>query len=748
MAVQSTLRNAQYPVRSLVTQLNKYFRRQPQGKRLAATVVLTLAIISSAYGGQKWLKRRSEEKAQGRRLLRRNSGLRGKDGSRTIFVPYRNSTAKVVIYPTKPTSFDAHRRLFLNPPRAARLVEGQPASQVPPPNTKPGLNIAFLHQFLSLLSIMIPHWNSKESGLLLSQGVFLLLRTYLSLVVTRLDGEIVRDLVAGNGRGFLWGIVKWCGIGGFASYTNAAIKFLQSKVSIAFRTRLTRYIHDLYLHDNLNYYKILNLDGGIGQGIDQYICNDLTLFTNSAASLYSSIGKPLVDLCVFNYQLFRSLGPLALTGLLANYIVTATALRRLSPPFAKLKAVEGRREGDFRLLHSRLIANAEEVAFYGGADIEKVFLDASFKDLTSWMEGIYRHKIRYNMLEDFVLKYSWSAFGYLITSLPVFLPDWSGQAKTSDQAPPIDPLLPEASLNPQHARMQSFITNKRLMLSLADAGGRMMYSLKDLSELAGYTSRVYSLISALHRVHAGAYAPPRHTHPEPYSLADVHGTVQKGYDGIRLENSPLIAPAPLYQLPGTPLTEPLTFTLPAGAHTLISGPNGSGKSSIARMVAGLWPTYRGLVSRPRNIGADGIMVLPQRPYLSIGTLRDQVIYPHNEIDMRESGRSDRELKTVLEAVRLGYLPDREGGWDTRKEWKDVLSGGEKQRMAFARLLYHEPRFAIIDEGTSAVSSDVEGLLHETCKARGITIVIVSTRVSLKKYCAYNLTLGLEDEREV
>ena len=112
---------------------------------------------------------------------------------------------------------------------------------------------------------------------------------------------------------------------GFASYTNAAIKFLQSKVAIAFRTRLTRYIHDLYLNDNLNYYKLLNLDGGIGQGADQFITNDLTLFTASAASLYSSIGKPLVDLFVFNNQLFRSLGPLPLTGLLENYLITPTA---------------------------------------------------------------------------------------------------------------------------------------------------------------------------------------------------------------------------------------------------------------------------------------------------------------------------------------------------------------------------------------------------------------------------------------
>lgn len=484
----------------------------------------------------------------------------------------------------------------------------------------------------------------------------------------------------------------------------------------------------------------MNLDGGIGQGADQFITNDLTLFTASAASLYSSIGKPLVDLFVFNYQLFRSLGPLALTGLLANYFITATALRRLSPPFGKLKAVEGRKEGDFRGLHARLIANAEEVAFYGGADMEKIFLDKSYKDLKVWMEGIYRLKIRYNMLEDFVLKYSWSAFGYLITSLPVFLPEWGGIGGQSE--------LPATSptTNRSHGRMQQFITNKRLMLSLADAGGRMMYSIKDLSELAGYTSRVYTLISTLHRVHGSAYYPPRGTSPEPYSLSDVLGTLHHGYDGVRLENAPLIAPA-IYPLPGDLLIPSLSFTITPGAHVLISGPNGAGKSSIARVLGGLWPVYRGLVSRPRNSGTDGIMFLPQRPYLASGTLRDQVIYPHTDVDMRDMQRKDSELLQILDDVRLGYLPEREGGWDVRKEWKDVLSGGEKQRMAFARLLYHEPRYAVIDEGTSAVSSDVEGLLYERCKDRGITLLTISTRVSLKRYHDWNLDLGQGEEGE-
>lgn len=738
MAGQSTLRYTAAE-EQLAAFLDKWtgkiksrLRGTTRTTRLLATLALAISIILGGAGGRRWWKNRRHEREQGRKLVRTNSWLHNKDGSRTIYVPYKDSTSKVVINTTKPLTFDAHRRLFLNPPRVSGLREGT----VPAAQTKPGLNIAFLHQFLSLMSIMIPRWSSKEAGLLVSHGAFLMLRTYLSLVVARLDGEIVRDLVAGNGRAFLWGILKWCGIGGFASYTNATIKYLESKVSIAFRTRLTRYIHDLYLNDNLNYYKLSNLDGGVGQGADQFITQDLTLFCASAANIYSSLGKPFVDLCVFNYQLYRSLGPLAITGLMSNYFLTASILRRLSPPFGKLKAVEGRKEGDFRSLHARLIANAEEVAFYGGAETEKTFLNREFKSLKTWMEGIYMLKIRYNILEDFILKYSWSAYGYLLASLPVFLPAWGGVGGRAEMV--------ENGVRGgrERNRMKEFITNKRLMLSLADAGGRMMYSIKDLSELAGYTSRVYTLISTLHRVNADAYQ-VRAGQSELYSLSDVSGTIQKGFDGVRFEHVPVAAPG-LWPQGGEELLESLSIIVRRGEHLLISGPNGVGKTAISRILAGLWPVYRGLVSRPKDIGQDGIMFLPQRPYLSPGTLRDQVIYPDGHVDMKEKRKSEDDLIKVLEAARLGYLPDREGGWDTRKEWKDILSGGEKQRMGFARLLYHEPQYAIVDEGTSAVSSDVEGLLYETCKERGITLITISTRASLKKYHEYNLVLGMGD----
>ncbi|CAK7567404.1 MAG: ATP-binding cassette long-chain fatty acid transporter pxa1 [Sporothrix epigloea] len=741
MAAQSTLRQsaAEAAIAAFIDKYSSMVRRRltstTRATRLLATLALVASIVLGGEGGRRWWRRRRLEREQGIKLVRTNSFLHNKDGSRTIYVPYRHRTSKVVIHQTNSLTFEAHRRLFLNPPRVSGL-----GGQVPSTQSKPGLNLAFLHQFLSLMSIMIPRWTSKEAGLLVSHAGFLLMRTYLSLVVARLDGEIVRDLVAGHGRQFLWGLFKWCGLGGFASYTNAMIKYLESKLSIAFRTRLTRYIHDLYLNENLNYFKLSNTDGGVGQSADQFITQDLTLFCASAAGLYSSLGKPFIDLCIFNYQLYRSLGPLALTGLVSNYFFTASILRRLSPPFGKLKAIEGRKEGDFRSLHARLIANAEEVAFYGGADMEKQAVNREFKDLKSWMEGIYMLKIRYNMLEDFIVKYSWSAYGYLLSALPVFLPAWGGLGGASE-------LIEDGGASGEgmreRSRTKDFITNRRLMLSLADAGGRMMYSIKDLSELAGYTSRVYTLISTLHRVHANAYdlRGANSRNAELYSLADIQGTMQKGFDGVRLENVPVVAPA-LWPQGGEELMESLSLIVRRGEHLLISGPNGAGKTSISRVVAGLWPVYRGLVSRPKSTGEDGIMFLPQRPYLSIGTLRDQVIYPDGEADMRDRRKNEYDLKRVLDDAHLGYLPAREGGWDTKKEWKDVLSGGEKQRMAIARVLYHEPQYVFIDEGTSAVSSDVEGLLYEVCKEKGITLITISTRASLKKYHTFNLILGM------
>ena len=747
MAAQSTLRQSSSERFSrvfdrfydrLISSIDKWQRRSLLSKescRSVATIAFLLTIVASGYGGYRWRRRRRKDREEGSKLIRSNSSKKLKDGSRVIYVNRKGVPSKVEIHPTKATTFDAHKRLFLNPPPQTGM-QANPSYGVPSSSVKPGLNLAFLHQIMSIMNIVVPRVRCKESALLCMHAAFLLGRTYMSILVARLEGRINGDLVAGKGRPFLKSLGWFMAFGIVGAWVNHSIKFLQSKISIAFRTRLTRYIHDLYLNQSLAYYKLHNLDGGIGQGADQYITHDVTLFCDAAASLLSNLGKPLFDLFILNFQLYNSLGRFGVGSLLLNYFFTSSLLRRMAPPFGSMKAMEGRKEGEFRGLHARIIANAEEIAFYAGGPTEKKLLDAEYKDLKRLLEGTYYRKVGYHMLEDYVLKYTWSAFGYLITSLPVFLPmigqlaqenGSSANASTKSSTDGAD------SGSKSSDRMQQFITNKQIMLNLADAGTRMMYSIKDLAELAGYTSRIFTLISALHRVNADAYYKPRNRYPELYSLADVDGNIVKGFDGVRLEGVPVVAPA-LYPNGGEELIDNLNMYVHPGEHLLIIGPNGAGKSSVARIVAGLWPTYRGITCRPRQIGQDGIMFLPQRPYLTQGTLRDQVIYPHTEMDMTESGQRDHDLQQILDNSKLGYLVSREGGWDTMKTWKDVLSGGEKQRMGFARLLYHEPRYAFIDEGTSAVSSDVEGLLYETCKERAISKHSIPSQLLPSSFC--------------
>lgn len=229
MAAQSTLRPLT-PIQRLLTILSSVSSTKKKRSLIGGSAfsVLVVALLCEARRRRKL----SRAKEQGRRrgFVRRNSGILQQDGSKIIYVPNsekqdtegKESFSRVIVHPTKPTTFLSHRRLFLPQPRGAAGTHY--AGYHPPPvDTKPGLNLAFLHQFLALWSIMVPRIQSKETLLLSLHAFCLVSRTYLSLVVARLDGEIVRDLVAGNGRGFLLGLVKWIGVGGPAVYCNAMV---------------------------------------------------------------------------------------------------------------------------------------------------------------------------------------------------------------------------------------------------------------------------------------------------------------------------------------------------------------------------------------------------------------------------------------------------------------------------------------------------------------------------------------------
>ncbi|KAJ2417037.1 ATP-binding cassette long-chain fatty acid transporter pxa1 [Coemansia sp. IMI 209128] len=599
------------------------------------------------------------------------------------------------------------------------------------------LDRAFLQQLRALARILIPSVASKEVAIIAMHAAFLVLRTWLSVLVAELDGKIVKHLVRAQGRKFLAGLLSWFAIAIPATYTNSMIRFLETKLALAFRTRLTQYVHDLYLNDNLSYYKLLMLDARIANP-DQFITTDIARFCNKLSSFLSNLGKPTLDTIIFNIQLIRGVGLQGTVGMFAMYMATASLLRAWTPAFGKMAASHAELEGEFRANHSRLITNAEEIAFYRGEQREGEQLSDSLRRLLQHARSVARRKISHVVLEDMVIKYTWSAFGYLVCALPFFLrPALPGLAASSRSA--VDD-------GGSGYRTQSFITNKRILVNLSDAGGRMMYSIKEVMELTGYTSRVYSLISTLHALRRDEYEQPtcsgldgNAVEPPEFSLSCIRGSLYEDTDSIRLVDVPIVAPSTDPNIGGELLVHPLTWEVRRGQHWMIAGPNGVGKTSVLRVLSGLWPAFAGMVERPEP---SEIFYIPQRPYLSLGTLRDQVTYPHTYEQMQALGRTDDELMEILHAVHLAYLPAREGGFSARKEWKDVLSGGEKQRINLARLFYHLPRFAVLDECTSAVSADVEGLMYEHAKRLGITLVTISHRPALYKYHTFLLRLGV------
>ena len=182
----------------------------------------------------------------------------------------------------------------------------------------------------------------------------------------------------------------------------------------------------------------------------------------------------------------------------------------------------------------------------------------------------------------------------------------------------------------------------------------------------------------------------------------------------------------------------LSFHVQEGKPLVVVGASGTGKTSLLRVLGGLWPFDSGTISTPGRIGRGGMFFLPQRPYIRLGTLRDQLIYPHGPMDQ---AKLDDELIELLETVGLAHLMHFEGGLDATQNWADILSGGEQQRVGFCRMFYHEPKFGLMDESTSALDVDMERTCMEMCLARKITMISIGHRPSLVQYHDQKLTLS-------
>uniref|UniRef100_A0A672SGN4 ATP-binding cassette sub-family D member 3-like n=1 Tax=Sinocyclocheilus grahami TaxID=75366 RepID=A0A672SGN4_SINGR len=556
---------------------------------------------------------------------------------------------------------------------------------------KAAVDKVFFRRICHIMKILLPQTFCKESGYLLLIAAMLMARTY----------------------SYLFLCVMTCQI----SLVNNLLKLGLNELKLCFRMRLTNHLYNDYL-TGFTYYQIGNLDNRIANP-DQLITQDVEKFCNSVVDLYSNVSKPLLDILIYICKLNTAIGSLGPASLLSYLVFSGLLLTRLRRPIGKMTITEQRYEGEYRYVNSRLITNSEEIAFYNGNRREKQTINGTFQKLVNHLSRFIHFSFSMGVVDSIIAKYIAMVVGYLVISRP-FL-DLTNQRHVNST---------------YSERLEDYYQSGRMLISLAQALGRIVLAGREMTRLSGFTARITDIQEVLKELNSGRYERTMVTqiikgldYLEKIPLIPGKGKIIIADNIIKFEHIPLVTPN------GDILIRDLSFEVSSGTNVLVCGPNGCGKSSLFRVLGELWPLCGGQLTKPQR---GKLFYVPQRPYMTLGSLRDQVIYPDTHEDQKKEGTSDRVLKEYLDNVQLGHILEREGSWDIVQDWMDVLSGGEKQRMAMARLFYHKPQFAILDECTSAVSVDVEDFIYSHCRKVGITLFTVSHRKSLWKHHEYYL----------
>ncbi|CAI9561408.1 unnamed protein product, partial [Staurois parvus] len=568
-----------------------------------------------------------------------------------------------------------------------------------------------------ILKILVPKTVSKESGYLLLIAVMLIARTYCDVWMIQ-NGTFIESAIIGRSRkDFKRYLFNFIAAMPAISLVNNFLKFGLNELKLCFRERLTKYLYDEYLK-SFTYYKMGNLDNRIANA-DQLLTQDVEKFCNSVVDLYSNLSKPFLDIVLYIFKLTSAIGAQGPASMMAYLLVSGLFLTRLRRPIGKMTITEQRYEGEYRYVNSRLITNSEEIAFYNGNKREKLTIHSAFNKLVEHLHTFILFRFSMGFVDSIIAKYLATVVGYLVVSRPFLTPNHPRH------------------LNSSHAELlEDYYQSGRMLLRMSQALGRIVLAGREMTRLAGFTARITELMQVLKDLNQGKYERTMVSQQDKESesgpsipLIPGSGRIINADNIIKFEHVPLATPN------GDILIRDLNFEVRSGTNVLVCGPNGCGKSSLFRVLGELWPLFGGSLTKPER---GKLFYVPQRPYMTLGTLRDQVIYPDTHEDQKRKGILDKVLKDYLDNVQLGPILEREGGWDSVQDWMDVLSGGEKQRMAMARLFYHRPQFAILDECTSAVSVDVEGYIYSHCRKVGITLFTVSHRKSLWKHHEYYL----------
>uniref|UniRef100_A0A8C2KCY6 ATP-binding cassette sub-family D member 3 n=1 Tax=Cyprinus carpio TaxID=7962 RepID=A0A8C2KCY6_CYPCA len=573
----------------------------------------------------------------------------------------------------------------------------------------------FFIRISRIIRIMVPRFFCKETWYLFLIAVMLVTRTYCDVWMIQ-NGTLIESAIIGRStKGFKKYLFNFITAMPVIALVNNFLKLGLNELKLCFRVRLTKHLYDEYLK-GYTYYKMGNLDNRIANA-DQLLTQDVEKFCNSVVELYSNLSKPLLDIGLYIFKLTTAIGAQGPATMMAYLLISGLFLTRLRRPIGKMTVTEQKYEGEYRYVNSRLITNSEEIAFYNGNIREKQTIHSTFKKLVDHLHNFIFFRFSMGMVDSIIAKYFATVVGYLVVSRP-FL----------DLSHP-------RHLNSSHSELlEDYYQSGRMLLRMSQALGRIVLAGREMTRLSGFTTRITELMKVLNELNSGKYertmvSLSEKDATEKLTLIPGSGRIINVDNIIKFDHTPLATPN------GDILIRDLSFEVKSGANVLVCGPNGCGKSSLFRVLGELWPLFGGSLTKPER---GKLFYVPQRPYMTLGTLRDQVIYPDTHEDQKKKGISDQVLKEYLDNVQLGHILEREGSWDMVQDWMDVLSGGEKQRMAMARLFYHKPQFAILDECTSAVSVDVEDYIYNHCRKVGITLFTVSHRKSLWKHHKYYL----------
>ena len=497
-----------------------------------------------------------------------------------------------------------------------------------------------------------------------------------------------------DGAGIIIGLNAVCAVCMTANAFSGALMALKIQKGV------TTKVQDLYFKPGVVYHanRVKKM-----HGIDQRLVQDMAGLRESFAWVYGSpfaffnyrmgAAPLLIMFCIMTGYFFSRTWQLALFMFI--HAILAYLSQLFSAHFtSKIIGQRQVKEGTLRMHLGRVLQNVESVTFFGGSAEEYQASERMLID-TFKLRNHYAHVANATSIPTITLYY-WLQTGIYVQAA-ILLIHW---------APGSIPIADVVNGPPGLISTISFgiIWAKIVQLIIQNLGG--------FGLLVGYTHRVLSLVDDLEECQNEVH--------EIRSKVDE----KSSNTTVQLANVTINLPK-LEGKEDRVVVKNLTLNCGLGSSLCIGG---SGRSSIMRAMAGLWETSGGSISRP-PIGKDGIFFVPQQSYATQGTLAAQVVYPKLLEDCKPSAK---EITDILNVVGLGAIVRRHG-LNTIRNWELELSGGECQRLGFARVLYAKPKIAVLDETTSALDQALQDRCLKALKDRDLALISFATRPSVFDY---------------